>query len=187
MPTFPVHTPRSAPAASRPLLEQARERFGFVPNVLGALAASPAALQAYLAIGEALEGSGLTPVEQQVILLTVSFENECGYCMSAHSTVAGVQGAPLELIDALRDGEPLADRRLEALRTFTGEVVAKRGWVHEADIEAFLDGGYTEADVMTILAGVAMKTLSNYANHVVNTPVDSAFRAQAWQSRAHSS
>ena len=84
MAEFPVHTIESAPEASKPILEAATQKFGFTPNLLGVLAESPAALKGYMDVAGAFAGSTLDGTEQQVVLMTVSFENACTYCMAAH-------------------------------------------------------------------------------------------------------
>ena len=77
-------------------------------------------------------------------------------------------------------GRPIADERLEALYKFTETVVRKRGWADEDDVQAFLAAGFGRAQVLEIVLGVAFKTLSNYANHLIQTPVDAAFAPRAW-------
>lgn len=109
MSRFAVHTPETAPEASRFALAGAQSKFGFVPNLIGMLADSPAAVGGYLGIGEQFDRSSFTPAERQVVLLAVSFENGCDYCMAAHTVVAGMSKVPALAIEALRTGEPLPD------------------------------------------------------------------------------
>ncbi len=175
-----VHTLESAPEKSRPILEQAKKTLGFVPNLYGVFAESPAMLEAYTTIGGAFDRSSFTPTERQIVLLTMSFENECDYCMAAHSTIAGMQRVPDGVVQALRRGEPIADARLEALSAFARKVVRERGWVSEGDVQAFLDAGFTRAQLLEVILGIGMKILSNYANHIARTPVDEAFQANVW-------
>jgi uncharacterized peroxidase-related enzyme len=179
--TFPVHTLESAPAASKTTLAGVQKSLGFVPNLLGVFAGAPAALEAYTRLGAIFDTTSFDPTERQVILLTTSFENECGYCMAAHSTLAAMQRVPVDVIEALRTGEPLPDPRLEALAVFTRKVVQEAGWVSPADVRSFLEAGFSRPQVLELLVGVAMKTLSNYTNHISETPVDEAFQPQAWK------
>lgn len=169
-----------APQASRPTLDHAQQTLGFVPNLYGVFAAAPAALKAYTQIDAALKESSLTPAEQQIVLLSVSFENECEYCMAAHSKIAAMSQVPEDVIQELRDGQPLSDDKQEALRTFTRAVVKQRGNLEPSQVQAFLDAGYSRANILEVLVGVAQKTLSNYTNHLAETPVDDAFQEQAW-------
>lgn len=176
---FPVHTRDTAPERARATLAQVEKAFGFIPNLTGMLAESPAALEGYLAVAAAFGRSGLSKTEQQVVLLATSVENECHYCVAAHSTLAAGDGVPAEVVGAIRGGAPLADPKLEALRRFTQAVVERRGWV-EDELPAFLAAGYTRANALDVITGVTQKTLSNYANHIAATPVDPPFQPHLW-------
>ncbi len=181
MTTFQLHTLESAPEASRPLLAEAQKAFGGIPNLFGVFAESPALLQAYLNLGQILEQStAFDATERQIVLLATSFANDCEYCMAAHSAIAGLERVPSDVVESLRAGEPIADPKLEALRSFTRSVVQQRGWLTDADVEAFLDAGYTKRHVLEVILGVGFKTLSNFTNHVAETPLDSQFQKFAW-------
>jgi uncharacterized peroxidase-related enzyme len=153
---------------------------GFAPNLVRVLANAPAAAHAYLDLGARFRETSLSPVEQQVVLLAVSFANGCDYCMAAHSTAAVRVGVGAEDLAALRDGTALADERLDALRDLTRALVEDRGRVPDGTLQRFLDAGYSRTNVLEVLLGVAMKTLSNYTNHVADTPLDDVFEAQRW-------
>ena len=181
MPEFTQHTIESAAKASKQTLRAAERRYGFVPNLMAIMAESPALLKAYATIGDIFARSSLSPIEQQVVILTVSQLNECTYCMAAHSMAAKMVGLPEAELDALRDGRPLADPKLEALRAFASAVVQELGWVSEEEINAFLAAGFEREQVLDVVVGVAYKTLSNYTNHLAGTPLDSAFAAFAWE------
>ena len=178
---FDLHTPKTAPEGSRFVLEGAEKKFGFVPNLLGVLAESPAALQAYSNISSALQhNSAFSATEQQVLFLAISFENRCGYCMAAHSGIASNGILTNDQIKALREGTPLDNPKLEALRAFASSLVAKRGTPNDAEIEAFLEAGYTKRHVLDVLAAIALKTLTNYTNHLNDTEIDEPFAPFAW-------
>jgi len=83
-------------------------------------------------------------------------------------------------IQAIRDGLPLADTRLQALRRFTEVLVERRGWAPEAEVEAFREAGYSSRQLIEVVAFVSHKTLSNYLNHLAETPLDAAFAPLAW-------
>lgn len=181
MTSFTVHTADSAPAGSRPLVEGAAKAFGFVPNLIGVLAESPAATEAYLTLNRLLGKTTLTQVEQQVVLITTSVRNGCSYCVAAHSVIADGLQAPAGVVDALRVGQPLPDPRLEALRRYVLTLLETRGFVGEEGLSAFLGAGFTRAQALDVLVGVAMKTISNYTNHVADTPLDQQFAGRAWE------
>lgn len=181
MSDFRLHDQNDAPEDSRPLLEGVQGAFGFTPNLTRILAASPAALEGYLSLDQVLGRSSLSPGEQQVAILTVSFENECDYCMAAHSTIAGSVGLPRDVVDALRGGQPLPDAKLDALRRTTSTLVRDRGHLRDEDVRDFLDAGYERHQLLEVILVVAMKTLSNYVNHVAETPLDEVFASEAWE------
>ena len=66
------------------------------------------------------------------------------------------------------------------MRRFAETVVDKRGWATEDDVQAFLAAGFGRQQVLEVILGVAFKTISNYTNHLVDTPLDEAFAGQAW-------
>ncbi len=182
MTPFRVHNLDTAPEASRPHLEKAKGAFGTIPNLFGVFAESPALLEGYLQLAEILErSSDFDATEKQIVLLTTSFENGCDYCMAAHSTISKAQGVDDQVVSALRSGSELADPRHEALRSFTRTVVRERGWVPPAAVEAFLAAGYGQRHMLEVVLGVGMKTLSNFTNHLAQTPLDAAFSSQAWK------
>jgi len=180
MSQFDVHTRSTASTKSARLLASAEKAYGFIPNLLGVMAESPATLGAYLSIGQSFEESSFSVTERQVVFLTTNRVNGCDYCMAAHSVIGEMQKVPANVIAAIRDDRPIDDRKLEALRIFTITVIEERGHLVAADIAAFLAAGYTKAQVLEVILGVSFKTLSNYVNHVAETPLDKASAAQAW-------
>jgi len=172
---YTVHDKSTAPSAARALLEKAESGYGFVPNLLGIMAESPALLEAYMTMNQIFEKTDFSASEKQVVLLAVSANNDCGYCTAAHTAIARMQGVPEEVARAAATGREIDDPKLEALRKFTGTVVSSRGNPSQADISAFLDAGYERRHVFDVLTGMGMKTLSNYTNHIADTPIDSQF------------
>lgn len=162
-------------------MQKAEQAFGFVPNLIGVLAESPAAAQAYLDLNTIFSSSSFTATEQQVVLLAISRYHECHYCIAAHSTVAQMQKVPSEVVQAIRNDQPIPNKQLEVLRTFTTEVVDKRGWVSQQDLDTFFAAGYNKSHVLDIIIGAAQKTISNYTNHVSETPVDEVFLEHSWK------
>lgn len=183
MSDFPLHSIDTAPEASHSLLQDVQRQFTFLPNLHAVMAGSPALLEAYMTISELFGSSSLTPVEQDVVLLTVSHGNGCDYCVAAHSVGADMSTTPAEVVDAIRDGRVIAEDKLEALRHFTAQLVNRRGWVEQQDIDALLQAGYTRQTMLDIIVGVGMKTLSNYTNHIAQTPLDDAFASRRWSKK----
>lgn len=181
---YTVHTVETAPEAAKEILAGAKKSFGFVPNLLGAMAEAPALAKAYVTVSSIFEETSFTTTERQVVLLTVSFENGCEYCVAAHTVIAGMQKVPADVLNAIRIGAAIADAKLEALRRFTASVVRTRGWPSEQEMEAFFAAGYGRVQVLEVVLGVGMKTLSNYTNHIAGTPLDQTFAQAAWTKAA---
>lgn len=177
---FRVYDESDAPEAARPQLEAAKRRMGFVTTLNGVMAESPELLAGYNALAEQFGKSSLSAAAKQVVLITASVENGCEYCVAAHSTIALRSRVPAEVVEALRTGKPVEDTALEAVRRLTRLTVAQRGWVADEEIEAFLATGGTRRQVLDIVLGLGMKTLSNYTNHIAHTPLDPAWQDQEW-------
>lgn len=182
--SLPAQTLDDAPARGRGVLDQAKAKLGFIPNMYTRMAHSPGLLETYMHGYDVFrKESGFSPVEQEVVFLSISRTNECHYCVAAHSTLADTKsGVPPAVTDAIRDGAPIPDTRLAALSAFTQRMVESRGRPTDEDIEHFLDAGYSERQVVEIVLAIGVKTLSNYVNHLFNTPVDEVFAGRAWMS-----
>jgi uncharacterized peroxidase-related enzyme len=180
MTNFTLYTQETAPEGSKGVLQSVSKAYGVVPNLLATLAESPATVEAYATLSGIFDKSDFTPTERQIILMTNNRLNGCTYCMAAHSTVSKMQGLPADVISALRDGTALADTKLEALRVFTAKVVEQRGYMSDADVQDFLAAGYSKGNILEVILGTSLKIISNYTNHVANTPVDAAFAAAKW-------
>ncbi len=181
MTQFTVHTKQTAPDNSVPVLETAEKAYGFIPNLLAVLAESPAAAKGYLTLSGIFDESSLTAVERQVVILTASRYNECHYCMASHTVVAGMQNVPQQAIEAIRNDQPIENVKLEALRQFTTRIVDQRGWVSDENIQEFTQAGYAQQQIIEVILGVSLKTLSNYVDHISQTPLDDAFAKKTWQ------
>jgi uncharacterized peroxidase-related enzyme len=182
MTRFTMHTPEAAPEASRPLLIETKKSLGFIPNLYAGLAESPVVLKAYTILSDLFSKTRLSPVEQQVVALAASIENECEYCVGVHTVIAkDTVKVPAAITDALRTGGKLPEPKLDALATFTRTIVRKRGRVDEAAIKAFIDAGYDRSVVLEVLLGISMKTLSNYSNHIMGTKLDKEFEIGRWK------
>ncbi len=177
-----IHTIDSAPDESRALLEDSDRAFGRVPGLHGVMAEAPALLEGYKNLHRLFaENTSFDAEELTVVWQTINVEHACHYCVPAHTGIAKMMKVDDAISDALRDETPLPTDRLEALRTFTLKVVRERGAVAGPDVEAFLDAGFTNRQVLEVILGVAQKVMSNYTNHLADTPVDQPMRAFAWQ------
>ncbi|OIP17460.1 MAG: alkylhydroperoxidase [Comamonadaceae bacterium CG_4_9_14_3_um_filter_60_33] len=169
----------SAQGKQKEVLDLALKQVGFIPNMYANMANAPAMLSTYLH-GYALfrSESGFSPVEQEVVFLVVSQYNGCHYCTAAHSMLADkMSGVPAPVLQAIRARQPIPDAKLAALAAMTVEMVAKHGQPDRAIVQAFLDAGYQERDLLYIVLAAAVKVLSNYSNQAFRTTVDEKFAA----------
>jgi len=178
---FNLHTSETAPPASQELLRRVQNGLGFLPTLFAKLAESAVALAAYLDLRTHFEKCSLSPVEQQVVALAVSVENGSTFCTSAHSYAARhVAGLSEDCIDALRENRQLPDPRLQVLAQFTRDVVRERGRLDNGDLNVFLAAGYSMEQALEVIMGVALKTFTNYASHIVRPPLNAEFAAEYW-------
>ncbi|MTI06575.1 carboxymuconolactone decarboxylase family protein [Roseibium denhamense] len=180
MTDFTIHTLESAPEGGAELLEKSQKAFGRIPGLHAVMSESPQLLDGYQRLHQLFQETSLTTVEQNVVWLVINVEHECHYCVPAHTGIAHMQKVPEDVIEALRNNTPLADPKLEALREFTLKVVRQRGYVSDEEVQTFLDAGFTKRNVLDIILGLAQKVMSNYVNHIAETPVDKVFHKFAW-------
>ena len=169
----------NAPEKSRPILEKVQKAFEFIPNMFGTFANSPALLEGYVGLEAVFAKGTLTAAERHLIMLAASIENDCNYCVAAHSTVLkSFLRVPADVVTAVRSNLPLRDPKSNALIALTREIVAKRGHVEPQTIENFLAAGYRKEQLLEVLLGVALKTISNYTDHLAPNELDQPFRAE---------
>jgi uncharacterized peroxidase-related enzyme len=184
MSKFKIHTIESAPASSASALRALEHGLGFVPNLAATMAESPALVCGFVDLRKTLAGGELTGVEREIVALATSIENDCDYCMAAHSTFALMQDADDGAVAAARAGNAPDDAKLGALYRFARELVARKGHISEAETQALLDAGYTPGALFEVVAQVGCTTLANLADNISGTPLDSAFAPQAWAGAA---
>lgn len=175
-----IETKTTAPAPSREILAGIESNLGFIPNVYGAFAGVPAALQGLAALNAAFEETSFTASEREIIALTTSVFNQCPYCVAGHSTFALEHGVDRATIDAIRAGGLSVDPRLHAIGRMTLDILEKKGGLGAAEIRPFLNAGFQPAQILELLVGVAGKVMTNFASKIARIPLDPAFADQAW-------
>lgn len=180
MTDFPSHTLESAPDGSKPLLENSQKAFGRLPGLHKVLAESPQAFEGYQVLHKLFTETDFDADELTVVWQSINVEHECHYCVPAHTGIAKMMKVSDELTEALRNETALPSPKLEALRTFTLQMVRQRGNLTEAQMQAFFDAGYGHRAVLDVVLGLAQKTMSNYINHMAETPIDEVFKPLAW-------
>ncbi|HET7583660.1 MAG TPA: carboxymuconolactone decarboxylase family protein [Gemmatimonadaceae bacterium] len=179
--SYDVHTLSTAPVRSRELLEALHTQLGAIPNLAAAMAESPQLLEGFLRIRDVLYNGTFTPAEVQVLALTNAFENGCTYCMALHSTLALKDGVPAQVVTSLRSGRTPGEPRLGALSALSRSLVRERGHARTEELDAFLAAGYTRAQALEVVLGIAVSLLPNFAHHLTRCPLDPIFHNQRWE------
>lgn len=180
MSTLKIHTIESAPEDSKSQLEESVKSSGMLPGLHGVLAGSPETLTAYQTLHKLFSNSSFNAEELTVVWQTINVEHECEYCVPAHTGIAHMMKVDAALTEALRNSTPLPNEKLQALQDTTLSIVRNRGRISDDELEKFYAVGYGEQQVLEIILGLAQKTISNYTNHIANTPVDEPFKKFAW-------
>lgn len=183
MSEFTLHTQASAPEAAKPLLENSVKSFGMVPNLHAVMASSPELLKGYQTLHGLAQETSFDADELTVVWQTINVEHACHYCVPAHTMIAHSMKVNADVIDALRDETPLPNAQLEALRAMTLSMVRDRGVVNPRALEAFYSAGYEQKNLLEIILILSQKVMSNYVNHVADTPIDAPFAAYGWQKK----
>ena len=180
-PSFPALTVDTAPPSARHILAASERQFGFLPSPVARVAHAPVTLKHLLAGFAAFDQTSLTPVEREVVAMTVAWEIDCHYCMAMHSAILSGGADAGALVAALRDGSALADERLEALRSYVRAVVRHGGSVPDREATALRTAGFDDAQALEIVLGIGVYLLSTLLNKVTGAELDAPFAAFAWE------
>ncbi|MDP0491110.1 MAG: carboxymuconolactone decarboxylase family protein [Verrucomicrobiota bacterium JB023] len=178
---YTLHTLESAPDESEALLEDSKNAYGFIPNLHAVMAEAPGLLEGYKLLHELFQNSSFDAEELTVVWQTINVEHECHYCVPAHTGIAHMMKVDGAITDALRDGTPLPTEKLQVLHETTLALVRKRGVLSADETERFFSAGYEQRQLLEIVLGLAQKVMSNYTNHLAETPVDEPFQKFAWE------
>lgn len=181
MKTLTVHSIETAPEGSKASLEQSVKAFGMLPNLHGVLAGAPKVLEAYKILHDLFSNTSFNAEELTVVWQSINVEHGCHYCVPAHTGIAHMMEVDADLTEALRSGKAMPNEKLQTLKDTTLSIVRNRGRITDSEIERFYAVGYGEQQILEIILGLAQKTISNYSNHIADTPVDEAFQNFAWK------
>ena len=184
MTTLTIHSIESAPEGSKPLLNGSVEAFGMLPNLHGVLASSPQTLDAYQKLHTLFQETSFDAEELTVVWQTINVEHGCAYCVPAHTGIAHSMKVDPALTEALRNQTAMTTDKLQALHEMTLLIVRNRGNVSQEALDKFYAAGYGEQQVLEIILGLSQKVISNYTNHIAQTPVDAPFESFAWSKSA---
>ncbi|RQV26269.1 carboxymuconolactone decarboxylase family protein [Burkholderia cenocepacia] len=184
MSAYPLHTIDSAPAESKPVLQQLEQAFGVVPNIAAAMAASPVLINGFIGLFERVHASSLTEPQIQTLLLTNAVANASEWPVAFHTALALQQRVPPADVDAIRHGKTPADAQLAALSATARALIATRGHLADTDRQAFLDAGFTAEQLLEVIAVVAASTITNYVGSVARPALEAPFDAFVWHAHA---
>lgn len=176
MSTFTLHSMETAPASSKPLLENSVKNFGMIPNLHAILAEDAATLEAYQLLHKLFQETAFNAEELTVVWQTINIEHECHYCVPAHSLIADMMNVDPAITAALKNKTALPSKALQVLHDTTLLVVRNRGRLTQEELTAFYAEGYEQKHILGILLGLSQKVISNYINHIAGTPVDEMFK-----------
>jgi uncharacterized peroxidase-related enzyme len=153
------------------LLDAVHGAFGATPNMFRVVANSPAALQSMWSAFGAL-GAGVIPAALgEQIAVAVADRNACHYCLAAHTALGKKAGLSDSQLMHAQAGES-SDPKTQAALRFALKLVNERGQVSAADVQAVRSAGFSEEEVVEILAHVALNLFTNYVNVAFDVPVD---------------
>lgn len=171
MPRISPLDPTTATGETAAQLEIARKMFGGIPNLVATAARSPAAVTAMLSLFGDLASSSLGARTGELIAIAVAQANRCGYCLSAHTTVGGMHGlSPAELAAARQARS--ADPKTAAILALAVAINAARGHIDDAALAEARAAGLTDAEIVEVVAHVALNVFTNYLNSVAGTTID---------------
>jgi alkylhydroperoxidase family enzyme len=184
MSSYPVHTIESAPAQSKPVLQQLQQAFGLIPNIAATMAASPVLINGFIGLFERVHASSLTEPQIQTLLLTNAVTNSSEWPVAFHTALALKQGVHPADVDAIRHGGLPGDARLAALSTLARRLIEKRGRLAESDQRRFLEAGFSAEQILEVIAVVAASTITNYTGSVTRPALETPFEEFAWHAPA---
>ena len=164
-------SPEAATGKAKELLDAVKSKLGLVPNLTRALANAPAALEAYLQFSGALGKGALSAKNRERIALVVAQQNQCDYCLAAHSTIGKMVGLTAEEIQDSRKGTS-TDSKSDVLVQFAQKVLETKGRVTDADLQSVRTAGFDDGVLAEVVGHVALNIFTNYFNHVAETDVD---------------
>ena len=158
--------------------ERVQGLLGFVPNLYKELSKAPVVLGVYHKGQESLSKGSLTAKEQQVVQLTVAVYNDCLYCKAAHQWLGQKVGLSQDEMQKIRSGlSQETDSQVATLVRATKLIMENRGWLDPEELTRLEQQGISRAKLYEIIAFIGLKTISNYINHIAETPIDEQFNS----------
>jgi uncharacterized peroxidase-related enzyme len=163
--------PGTATGKTKELLDAVQGALGLVPNMTRVMANSPAVLQGYLGLSGALGRGLLDAKTREQLALVTAQENQCDYCLSAHTAIGKMVGLNTQQITESRVGNGDTPRATAAL-TFARIVLETRGKITDSDLATVRAAGFSDGEIAEIIAHVALNVLTNYFNIATDVEID---------------
>jgi len=155
--------------ATKRLLDAANEERGVqASNMIKTLAQSPRALEGYLEFRDALSGGTLSPAISEQIALVVAQTNLCEYSLAEHAHLGAKLGLKKQQILESREARA-TDQKTEAVLRFARDLTARRGG---CSMDELRENGYSDAEIIEVVAHVALNIFENCLNEVAGTVLD---------------
>lgn len=171
MPRIQPVDPSTATGVVADQLASTRADFGGTPNMFLTAAQSPAALTALNALFGALGKGRIGGKVGERIALAVAQRNGCAYCLSAHTVIGGLHGLDAAELASARHGAS-TDPTAAAAIALALAVLGARGKVDDAVLASARLAGLSDADIVEIVAHVALNVFTNSLNNLAQTDVD---------------
>jgi alkylhydroperoxidase family enzyme len=184
MSSYPVHTIESAPAQSKPVLQQLQQAFGLIPNIAAKMASSPVLINGFIGLFERVHTSSLTEPQIQTLLLTNAVTNASEWAVAFHTALALKEGISSADVEAIRQARLPDDARLAALSALARALIEKRGRIAESDQKRFIGAGFSAEQILEVIAVVAASTITNYTGSVTQPALEAQFEEFAWHAPA---
>lgn len=162
---------QTAPQKTKDLFAAVKAQLGVVPNLVTTMANAPAAVSGYLGLAGALAGGALDPVLREQVAVAVAGANTCDYCASAHTLLGKKAGVATDEITRNLSGES-NDTKTGAALAFAVKIVRERGHLSDADLSSVRAAGFSEEEIVEIIAHTAMNIFTNYFYHIARTEID---------------
>jgi len=167
MQTIQPINPAEAGNKARRLLQTAQAELGLTTNLIKTMAHAPSALDAYLQLHRARASSMLPEAFRVQVALTVAQAQQCDYALAEHTSLARQLGISEEEILESRQARSRDSKTAAALR-FVRSLVQQR----EAHVPDLHEYGYSDWDIIDLIAEVSMNVFANYVAIVAKTEVD---------------
>ena len=180
MSMFPLQSPATAPAKSRPVLDALHQAFGVIPNLAAGMANSPELIQGFIGLFQNVHSGTFDEAGIQVLLLTNAVTNRSAWAVAFHTMLALKEGVAEADVAAIRAGALPAATRHAALSRLARTLIEQRGRVDDAELDRFCSAGFAPAQALEVVGVVAASTITNYAAGMIRPPLEAALQAHAW-------